>query len=121
MRILATLLLLLFGSSVMADDLIYEGTWVTTNRKLDGTMTCVATDLGKEKWKGRFYGEWQGSKFSYNVEWTGPPEKLTGKARIDGADYDWTGSITPSSPGEFKGTFTGTRYKGYFNLKQKTK
>ncbi len=35
-------------------DYIYQGTWKTTNRKLDGTMTCVITPLAKEKWRGRF-------------------------------------------------------------------
>ena len=38
---------------------VFEGDWQTTNRKLDGKMTCVVTDLGSEKWRGRFYGIWQ--------------------------------------------------------------
>lgn len=104
----------------MADDLTYSGTWVTTkNRQLDGTMTCVATDMGQDKWKGHFYGEWQGRKFSYNVEFTGTPDKLVGKAVIDGADYDWTGVMDAQLPGSFKGTFTGSRYTGSFDLKEK--
>lgn len=100
-------------------DLVYEGTWKTTNRKLDGTMIAEVTDLGGGKWKGRFYGVWQGVKFDYKVEFSGPPDKLTGKARIDGADYNWKGSMGTESPGFFKGTFDGSRYIGSFDLKTK--
>lgn len=101
-----------------AKNLVYEGTWVTTNRKLDGTMIAEVTDLGGNKWKGRFYGVWQGVKFDYKVEFSGPPDKLVGKARVDGADYDWKGEMGRESPGFFKGTFDGNRYLGSFNLKQ---
>lgn len=118
MRTLAIWLIL--SGTVVAQDLIYEGTWVTTkNRKLDGTMTCVVIDNGKDTWHGRFFGVWQGVKFSYDVDWSGPPEKLVGKATIDGAKYDWTGTVTPGSPGQFKGTFDSGRYTGSFDLKQK--
>ncbi len=122
MKFLASLMLLLCCGWAMADDLKYEGTWVTVkNRKLNGDMTCVVTENGKDKWKGHFYGTWEGRKFSYNVDFTGPPDKLVGKAVIDGADYDWTGEIGAQSPGWFKGSFTGNRYTGSFDLKQKTK
>lgn len=51
--------------TAVADDSIYEGVWHTTNRKLDGTMTCVVTDLGLEKWRGRFSftGNFGGSRY----------------------------------------------------------
>ncbi len=98
------------------NDLVFEGTWNTTNRRLDGTMSCVVTDLGDNQWKGHFYGTWQGTPFSYQVKFSGPPDKLRGQAVIDGADYEWTGELTPSS---FKGKFWGSRYLGSFSLKQK--
>jgi hypothetical protein len=120
-KVLLALVLALFGGTATAEDLVYEGTWVTTNRQLDGRMTCVATDLGSNKWKGRFYGVWQGRKFDYTVEWTGTPDKLTGKATIDGAKYDWKGEMGAQSPGWFKGSFTGNRYIGSFDLKEKKK
>jgi len=89
--------------------------------KLDGTMTCVVTDLGNNQWRGHFTGEWQGVAFSYTVGFSGPPEKLHGTAVIDGADYEWTGVISKGPPGSFKGSFGGSRYGGRFNLKLMSK
>jgi hypothetical protein len=106
------------SQAVAGDDTksAYEGTWHTTNRKLDGTMTCAVTDLGGEKWQGRFYGVWQGVAFDYVVTFTGPRSALRGKAQIDGADYTWTGDLTSTA---FKGTFGGNRYAGSFDLARK--
>jgi hypothetical protein len=107
------------GNVASAADLVYEGEWHTTNRKLDGTMTCVVTDLGNETWRGRFFGVWQGVRFDYPVTFTGPPSNLSGTATIDGANYVWKGQISESSPRSFKGTFGGTRYTGHFDLEEK--
>jgi len=95
---------------------VYEGTWVTTNRRLDGTMTCVVTNLGGNQWHGHFYGVWQDVPFSYKVDFSGPPAKLRGTAVIDGARYEWTGEF---SQGVFRGSFGGDRYFGSFVLKRK--
>lgn len=111
-------LLLCSGSIATAEDSLYEGAWHTTNRKLDGTMTCAVKELGDNKWSGRFYGQWQGTPFDYTVSFTGPPEKLQGKATIDGADYLWSGSFN-SEDDRFKGQFGGNRYSGYFDLTKK--
>src|SRR6186713_2799320 len=108
--ILIGLFLLASAATAGARDLVYQGDWVTTNRKLDGTMTCVVTDLGDQEWRGYFYGVWQGVQFSYTVKFSGPPEKLHGKAIIDGADYEWTGSMSKGPPGWLKGSFGGSRY-----------
>ena len=105
-------------STTVAEDAVYEGAWHTTNRKLDGTMTCAVKDLGEGKWSGRFYGVWQGVPFDYTVAFSGPPEKLQGKATIDGADYIWSGSFN-SEEARFKGNFGGNRYSGYFDLAKK--
>ena len=116
--------LLLIGvccRSLAAQDTFYEGVWHTTNRKLDGPLTCAVSDLGNEKWQGRFYGMWQGVPFDYTVTFTGPPAQLRGTATIDGADYTWTGAMRRDTPGSFKGTFGGTRYEGYFDLKEKSR
>src|SRR5205085_1605590 len=108
MRIILTGLLLLVSSNVAsAKDRVFEGTWVTTNRSLDGRMTCVVTSLGDNKWRGHFYGVWQGQEFSYKVTFSGPPDQLRGAATIDGADYEWTGEMGKESPGSFQGKFTG--------------
>ena len=120
MRKFLIAMLLLFGAGVaQAAELVYEGTWLTTNRKLDGTMTAVVTENGDNKWKGKFYGVWEGRKFSYNIEFSGPPDALKGTATIDGASYNWTGKMSTTSPGTLTGQFDGSRYKGSFDLKQK--
>jgi len=112
-------LILLASSATASDkDRVYQGTWVTTNRKLDGTMTCVVTDLGDNRWRGHFYGVWYGQEFSYRVNFSGPPENLRGRAVIDGADYEWTGQMGKE---RFSGKFWGNRYIGSFSLKQKGK
>jgi hypothetical protein len=108
-------------SAAEAHDFIYEGPWHTTNRKLDGTMTCAVTDLGDQTWRGHFYGVWNGTPIDYTVPFTGPPSSLHGTAVIDGASYAWTGAIQKESPGWFKGTFGGSAYEGSFDLKETSK
>jgi hypothetical protein len=106
-------------STCLAEDRVYEGSWHTTNRKLDGVMTCIVSEAGPEKWQGRFYGVWQGVAFDYKVPFSGPSSELTGTAQIDGADYTWKGRLTKGGSGEFVGTFGGSRYTGHFELKEK--
>src|SRR5690242_6538635 len=118
-NILLGLALLLPCAAAGAQERVYRGTCVTTNRNLDGTMTCVVTPLGPNQWRGHFYGVWYGQKFSYKVVFRGPPAKLRGQAVIDGADYKWTGEMSNGSPGSFTGKFWGSRYRGSFTLKQK--
>ena len=101
------------------EDRIFEGPWRTTNRRLDGIMTCVLKDLGDDKWQGRFYGVWQGVPFDYTVKFVGSPAQFKGTAVIDHADYVWSGSIDDSSV--FKGSFGGSRYTGFFELNEKRK
>ena len=122
MKNLITICILLSGlasTAVAAESAVYEGTWNTTNRKLDGPMTCVVTEREKEQWQGRFYGVWQGVAFDYTVAFAGPPDALRGTVQVDGADYTWKGRITKGEPGSFVGNFGGNRYSGYFDLKEK--
>src|SRR6266850_751273 len=114
----ASLVMLTLPTIAAAEGATYEGTWHTTNRKLDGIMICAVTDLGDEKWQGRFYGTWQGVPFEYTVAFIGPPSDVRGTATIDGASYVWKGQISQEAPGSFKGTFGGTRYTGFFDLKE---
>lgn len=113
--LLALALFCSFSASAFAETYSYEGTWKTVNRKLDGTMTCDATYLGNEKWKGRFYGVWMRVPFDYTVEFDGKTD-VKGHALIDGAKYNWTGKISET---EFTADFDGDRYKGGFELKAK--
>lgn len=127
MKTLITAALLLLAGLVtpaLSQQFVYEGPWRTTNRKLDGIMTCEVTRLADERWQGRFFGVWQGVDFDHTVTFTGPPSALRGTATIDGADYDWTGKmesgdVSQGTPGRFQGTFGGTRYAGYFDMKAK--
>jgi hypothetical protein len=114
--ILAALVVVAFSTPVGAQEYVYEGRWIVTNREIDGAMTGVVKSLGNNKWHARFYGEWQGLSYSYEVEFSGPPQKLSGTAVIDDANYVWTGSIAQEG---FVGSFTGDRYVGTFTLKRK--
>lgn len=103
----------------------FVGRWKTTNRKLDGTITCIVKETAPERWSGRFYGVWQGVPFDYTVPFTGSPESLKGTATIDGASYTWTGAMAPrlesdpNSAPTFKASFGGNRYLGSFELEEK--
>lgn len=107
--------------TAQAQELVFEGPWKTTNRKLDGIMTSVVTPTGDEQWQGKFFGVWQGVKFDYTVTFTGPESNLRGTATIDGAHYEWKGAIDRKPPGRFHGTFTGSRYLGSFDMAEKKK
>jgi hypothetical protein len=111
------------SSSLLAEDFVFEGPWHTTNRRLDGIMTCEVREVSPEKWRGRFYGVWQGVAFDYTVAFSGPPTDLRGTASIDGADYTWKGKFEGEKPGftAFKGVFGGTRYTGHFEMKPKVR
>ncbi len=100
-------------TAVCAKDYVFTGPWKTENRKLDGIMTCVVTPTAIDKWQGRFYGVWQGVDFDYRVDFAGPIQDVHGVATIDGAAYQWRGSLTRD---KFRGRFDGDRYRGEFEL-----
>ena len=110
---------LLVEVTALAQETVYEGTWVTTNRKLDGVMTCVVKERSEGEFQGRFSGVWQGVPFDYTVKFSGSPSELKGTATIDGADYTWTGAMGKDKSAWFRGNFGGNRYTGYFDLKEK--
>jgi hypothetical protein len=116
MRILLIVAVLAaFPAVSWAEEYVYHGPWKTTNRKLDGEMTCIVTPLWNNAWRGRFYGVWQGVPMDYTVTFTGPVNALHGTANIDGAEYEWKGWITKQ---EFRANFGGDRYSGWFDLKR---
>lgn len=96
------------------NNISYKGTWNTTNRPLDGGMSCVVSNLGDNKYRGHFYGVWRRQPFSYKVEFSGTPERVEGKALIDGASYQWVGVMNKN---KLSGKFTGNRYLGSFDLR----
>jgi len=97
-------------------DYVYEGPWNTTNRKLDGIQTAIVKSTGEDQWSGKFFGVWQGVKYDYTVKFTGKANALKGTAVIDGANYQWTGTIDQE---KFEGRFTGDRYTGSFDMTRK--
>ena len=109
--VLATVAVLVLPSisTCFAGDRVYEGSWNTTNRKLDGVMTCVVSQSGPQKWQGRFYGVWQGVAFDYKVPFSGPTTDLSGTAQIDGADYTWKGRISEGESGGFVRELAGAQ------------
>jgi len=106
------------GFAAAPSEVVFRGPWHTTNRKLDGVMTCVVTRVAEQEWRGRFFGNWNGVAFDHAVTFLGPPEALHGTALIDGAHYDWTGEFSQSMPQHFKGSFGGDRYTGWFDLQE---
>jgi hypothetical protein len=101
-------------------------------------MTCDVTQVARDRWQGRFWGEWQKVPFDYTVEFTAGEKQLPplasgrtvqkaaftqrpaetpvmGTAMIDGASYEWTGHLSPKA---FNVRFTGSRYEGHFELKR---
>jgi hypothetical protein len=91
---------------------LYVGTWqTTTSKKLHGTANCQVKQIADEQWQGRFWGTWEHVDFDYSVTFCGDP--VTGIATIDGADYQWTGTLTQEA---FKIQFTGSRYEGSMDL-----
>jgi hypothetical protein len=107
------------------------------NSTVPPIVNCDVKQIAKDRWQGRFWGQWQHVPFDYTIEFApdksknatdergghnAPNVKLTAKATettvagtatIDGAHYDWTGTLTPK---EFNIRFTGSRYEGHMEL-----
>jgi hypothetical protein len=115
-RFAAALAVLATCATAEGSEFVYHGSWKTTNRPLDGEMTCVVTPVAKHEWKGRFHGVWQGVQFDHTVDFSGPPSDLRGTATIDGAAYQWRARIDQE---RFRGNFGGDRYTGSFDLKRR--
>lgn len=113
---IALALLVTFPTPAEARDFVYQGTWYNTARKSQGTMTCVLSEAGRDRWRGRFYGTAQGLRFDYTVSFDGPPSDLYGDAMIEGILYDWNGSVDRD---QFRGTFNGGRNRGHFDLRRR--
>jgi len=116
MRLLICAALLLgWVEKAQSTDYAFAGPWKTTNRKLDGTMTCIITPLANQQWHGHFYGTWQGAPFDYKVQFQGPPDDLRGTTVIDGANYNWRGRVDAQA---LRANFAGDLYEGSFELKR---
>jgi hypothetical protein len=132
---ISTRVSLAVDQDVVVLDPIYQGPWVTTNRKLNGILNCQLKQLVADRWQGHFWGTWEHVPLDYTVEFgrNNPTAKdggrlvsigdksladgipVAGKATIDGAHYDWIGMLTPT---EFDIQFTGSRYEGHLEMKR---
>ena len=113
--LLPVLMLVVACSAAAAGELAYQGKWNTTNRKLDGDVTCVMTPIAGSQWQGRFFGKFQGTPFDYAGRFSGTTSDLRGSVTVDGAHYQCRGSLNHD---EFKANFTGSGYTGSFDLKR---
>jgi hypothetical protein len=117
-KLLSIGMMLLLCCGATAKELVYQGKWNTTNRKLDGVLTCVVTQRASHELQGHFYGTWQGALFDYTVHFTGAANDLRGTATIDGAEYKCRAWIDQEG---FRANFSGDRYTGTFELKRTDK
>jgi hypothetical protein len=92
---------------------VYKGTWHATNKRADGTMTATVTQAGAGKWRAAFTLTLGRKDVAFTVDWTGPAERLTGEATVDGRRVRWEGRLSAAG---FSGTFKGERYTGTFDL-----
>lgn len=115
-RLLMCLATLASSADGLSAEQTYFGNWKTTNRKLEGEMTCSVVRVDQQTWQGRFYGEWQRVPFDYTVQFSGSPSDLRGAATIDGAAYEWRAVLTRD---QFIANFSGDRYIGSFDLTRK--
>lgn len=94
----------------------YSGGWVDTGLPTDGPMSAGVEELGEGRWRARFTGIWEGSKFDYVVDFTGTRDALKGEARVNAAKYVWAGRL---SDAEFVGSYRSNRgHDGTWRMKR---
>jgi hypothetical protein len=111
------------GLRVMAADATksWSGTWNNNKFKTTGELTCTVVGEQNGQWIAKFTGTGLGKPFNYTALVTaktnGPATTLQGTARIDGDNYQWSGSISgPTLVGSFRST---TGNNGAFRLQTK--
>lgn len=101
----------------------WEGTWTNKKYNTTGPLKCVATPGKAGKWTATFTGKFQGDPFEYKAEFQSKPGKgetlLSGKSKVRGHDYEWTGNIKGTTlTGKYNST---VGYYGNFVLKEAKK
>ncbi|MGE3409047.1 MAG: hypothetical protein AB7I37_19690 [Pirellulales bacterium] len=125
-RLVLASLLLLVGSSLLADEgeaRTWKGTWNNRRFKTSGPLQCVAVEDGEGNWKATFSGTFQNDPFSYDVTFASKKKKsqydLSGTAKIQQFDYEWKGSIKGKNlVGEYEAS---NGFNGSFQLKEEKK
>jgi hypothetical protein len=99
----------------------WSGTW--SNRKFNttGALTCTVIGNQNNQWIARFTGTGLGKPFNYTALITtrtnGSVVSLSGTTKVDGDNYQWSGSVNGASmTGSFR---SGTGNNGDFRLQAK--
>ena len=94
----------------------FEGGWVDVGNPTRGPMAAGVQEYDDGTWRARFTGIFEGRKFDYVVQFTGPADRLVGEARINVAKYTWSGRITRET---FFGRYRSNRgHDGTFTLRR---
>ena len=99
----------------------WSGTWNNQKFKTTGPLTCAVIGDQNGQWIARFTGTGLGRPFNYTalitVRTNGNVMTLQGTAKVDGDNYQWSGSINgPTLAGSFR---SGTGNNGDFRLQAK--
>jgi hypothetical protein len=99
----------------------WSGTWNNKKFNTTGALTCAVIGNQNGQWIARFTGTGLGRPFNYTalitVRTNGSTMTLQGVTRVDGDNYQWSGSISgPTMSGSFR---SGTGNNGDFRLQAK--
>jgi len=99
----------------------WSGTWNNNKFKTTGPLTCTVVGDQNGQWIAKFTGTGLGRPFSYTalitVKTNGSVMTLSGNAKVDGDNYQWSGSINGANmAGSFR---SGTGNNGDFKLQAK--
>ena len=99
-KLLISMILVALVGEATAQERTFQGRWNNRRTGSSGTMTCSATELSAGQWKAVFRGTFQGSPFEYRVDFQSREARsglqLVGNARIDGKQYEWSGTLQAS-------------------------
>jgi len=110
------------GTAVAAEAAkAWSGTWNNQKFKTTGELTCTVVGEQNGQWIAKFTGTGLGKPFNFTalitVKDNGGAKALQGVAKIQGDNYQWTGSISGQTlTGNFQ---SGTGNKGDFKLQAK--
>ncbi|MDP6356230.1 MAG: hypothetical protein QF473_14060 [Planctomycetota bacterium] len=94
---LSIVAVLFFPCTLFGQGLSWDGTWVSVQRKENGTVTCALKKRGS-KWTAHFDGLKKGNDFSFKVPCVltkkGKEYSFEGDTKIGGDRYELTGSFS---------------------------
>ncbi|MEW6305178.1 MAG: hypothetical protein AB1705_17010 [Verrucomicrobiota bacterium] len=99
----------------------WSGTWNNRRYNTSGPLTCTIVGEQGGQWMARFTGTGVGRQFNYialiTVRRNGNVMSLQGSTRVDGDNYQWTGTISGTTmTGSFR---SNNGNNGEFRLQAK--